>query len=228
MVKIIILGNQTCNFHIGKAQTSLLIKFNNQNLVYDFGYMVYNNLKKLGFSNNSISSVIISHFHPDHFSDLLPFFHSCLYSKDIREKELVIYSNSYVKNLKEILKKALLNPPEFDEIFKFKEINENLRFGELIFKVNFSYHHKNISLKFKDISITGDLDFTKDDLNFFKNSKLCFLNSGNLNENEIISFKENLNIDKLVVLHSYRNLDKNFLLKKDIVVAEEFTEFLVK
>ncbi len=230
--KIIILGSGTCNIEPDKANTSLLIKYNNENIIYDFGYRVYSNLIKLGFSNENISRIIISHSHPDHFCDLIPFLHSCFYSKNKKKNLLYLYSGKEFLEIINMIRRLLPAPDNFNEIVKIKIIKSDGIFyiKDLKIKTLFSNHSSNISIKFKlndkDIAITGDIDIKKDNLNFFKNTDICFLNSGKLNINEILNLKKLLNIKKLILLHSYLSIKDTDLLQRDnIIIGKDFQSF---
>jgi len=227
--KIVILGSGTCNIEKDRANSSILISINATNIIYDFGYRVFFRLKQLKLKQDNISHVIISHFHPDHFCDLIPFIHSGFYSSIDRRREILnIYTNSDGERFLKIIKELLLNPIEFDRLINLNVLSENHQF--IIDSVNFSFqystHFKNISLKFylndKLITISGDIDFENDNLAFFEGSDFCFLNSGDLTLEKILDFKNKYKIKNLIILHSY-NMNK--ISKEGIIIAEDLMEF---
>jgi ribonuclease BN (tRNA processing enzyme) len=92
MLKITILGSGTANLDPNRNAASVLIQRNNINFVYDFGRGTAIQLSKLGLKQADIQHIILSHYHPDHVSDLLPFLHAASWSQiDKRTDELTIY-----------------------------------------------------------------------------------------------------------------------------------------
>ncbi len=227
--KIIILGSGTCNIEIEKANTSLLLYLKKTYILYDFGYRTFLRIKEIGIPTERIEHIIISHFHPDHFSDLIPFLHNAFYSKKTRKNPITLYLNKNGCFFIEQIKKLLLEPPNFEKLIKIKQVseNQNIVINNIIFNTQMSHHFSNISIKFfnrnKTISITGDIDFLKDNLEFFKNSHFCFVNSGKLDNFALKEFKNKLEIKNLIVLHSYNKIIED--TKNNIFLGKDLLEF---
>lgn len=98
MSKITILGSGTTNLSPTRNAASVLIQRGGKNLVYDFGRGTATQLAKLGLKQNDIQHVVLSHYHPDHVTDLLPYFHAASWSQiDKRTKNLTIYGQPSIE-----------------------------------------------------------------------------------------------------------------------------------
>jgi len=124
--------------------------------------------------------------------------------------------------------KKFFSSEKFDNLVKLHNIEnkENFKINNVVFHKSISNHLSNISIKFQIanrlISISGDIDFYKDNLKFFENSDLCFFNSANLKEMEILEFKKRYKIKKLIVLHNYRNLNIDY---ENVISGKDLMEF---
>jgi ribonuclease BN (tRNA processing enzyme) len=82
-MKVTILGTGPACPGPGEACSGFLVEKNEQKILIDFGTGVISNLQYY-CAITDVSSIVITHMHPDHFLDLIPFRYALRYS-DIRE-----------------------------------------------------------------------------------------------------------------------------------------------
>ena len=113
MMKVIVLGSGT-NVPSRRAAAGYLVK-TDTNFVMDFGYRTFYNLSQVT-DRKKISHILISHLHPDHYEDFIPFFQNAVYeSKKSSRKDVTVIGPPGTKRLFS----AMLNFPSFDGA-KFK------------------------------------------------------------------------------------------------------------
>jgi ribonuclease BN (tRNA processing enzyme) len=149
-MELIILGSGTYFPELKRHCSGYLLKIGKQNLVFDFGRGTLDNLIKLGVEYYHIDRIFISHTHPDHFSDLIPFLHIALVEPSesrLRKKDVIIYGPKGIKKTIHYILRAF-NLGEYKPKYKVK-IKE-LTDGSLVKDKNWnvkSYlveHSKNI------------------------------------------------------------------------------------
>ncbi|TNF70961.1 MAG: ribonuclease Z, partial [Acidobacteria bacterium] len=184
-------------------------------VVYDFGRGVATRLAELGVKQDEIEHVVLSHFHPDHFSDLIPYLHGGLYSQiDPRTTDLHIYGP---RGLEELGEKLL-------DLAGFTDLEEEMRPFEVhlheidddkltIDGREFTYSDLppagNHGLKF-DVegcvyALTGDSHFHEQEIEFLRGVDLGVIDSGHLEKTEIIELAV---ARRLVCSHLYQELDE--------------------
>jgi len=86
------------------------------NLLLDMGPSIIKQLLKRGVTLEEIDAIFISHFHPDHVSDLIPFLFATRYQMGYKRKRPVkIYGCEGIKEFLSLLSQAFdgtIDPPE--------------------------------------------------------------------------------------------------------------------
>lgn len=91
MISFTILGSGTCVPRSNRASPGFFLKIGNDKILLDCGSGTLRQLIKAGGDYKTIDLLIISHFHPDHASDLAPFLQALNYTPRFdRKKELKI------------------------------------------------------------------------------------------------------------------------------------------
>ena len=72
MARLTLLGTGTCQLEDGRTASSALIELDDLRLVFDCGRGVAARLAELGYRQDQLPHIVISHFHADHVSDLVP------------------------------------------------------------------------------------------------------------------------------------------------------------
>jgi len=93
-MKITILGSGSYQPEYRRHSASHLVQIGEQNLVFDFGRGVLDQLQKSGVEYHQIDKIFISHLHSDHWSEIAPFLHIALAepsTNKLRKKDVSIY-----------------------------------------------------------------------------------------------------------------------------------------
>lgn len=198
--------------------SAALVELDELTLVYDFGRGVATRLAELGVKQDEIEHVVLSHFHPDHFSDLIPYLHGALYSQiDPRTVDLHVYGP---EGLEELGEKLL-------DLAGFSELEEESRPFQVhlheidgdqltIDSRDFAYTHLppagNHGLKFdlngEIYALTGDSHFHEQEIEFLRGVDLGVLDSGHLKKIEIVELAVASAAERLVCSHLYQELDE--------------------
>jgi ribonuclease BN (tRNA processing enzyme) len=213
--KLTILGTGTCQLDPARAASSVLIETGISRVLFDIGRGICLRLSELGLKNDDIEHVVISHFHPDHVSDLIPFLHAASWSRsDPRTRDLFIYGPS---GIKELVSKfiALFGPNELTrEHFKVNVI-ELVDGSNIIANYNFNFvplppagnHGLQFQFGSKLIALTGDSHFHQAEIDFLKASEIAVIDSGHLKPIEIVELACASQPSLLICSHLYRELD---------------------
>lgn len=241
--KITLLGTGTCQVQKERMASSVLIELPNLRVVYDMGRGITQKLfADLKFKNNDIEYIVISHFHPDHVSDLIPFLQAASWSRtDPRSHVLHLYGpvglqDHFNKLLKLYLDSTNLNKDTFKVIIH--EIKEN---NLKINGVNFDFSElppaNNHGLKFefnkKICAITGDSNFHLQEIDFLKNVDLAIIDAGHPSDEEIVELAIKSQAKIIVCSHLYRELDEKRLNKQakekgyrgKLIIGEDLMKF---
>lgn len=230
--KLTILGSGTCNLLADKAAASVLIEKNDMRLVYDFGRGVAVRLTDYGLKQDDIEHIFLSHFHPDHVTDLYPYLHAALWSQvDPRTKDLTIYGP---KGTEEFMEKmfSVFNWHEFGRFkVNVQDVeNEITIAGEAIKVKDLQHSH---GLSFDKIAIAGDASLNDALVQLLDSAKLAVFDAGHLTNDEICNLAAAVQVERLVCSHQYRPLDEsalNISAKKlgfngMIIVADDLMKF---
>lgn len=210
--KIIILGSGTCNLDSNCAASSVLIEHGGNRLVYDLGRGVATRLADVGLKQDDVTSIFISHFHPDHITDLLPYLHAASWSQvDQRSRDLHIYGPT---GIKEVIQNILA-------LFGIEELQRNAQvivhevedtkgtIGGIELEVVDLHHSR--GLRIGDIAIAGDSDLHTDLIHHIKDARIAIIDAGHITDEEIISLAVQSKAQTIICSHQYRQLDGNQL-----------------
>lgn len=233
MNKMTILGSGTCNLLADKAAASVLIEKNNMRLVYDFGRGVATRLVEAGLRQDDIEHIFISHFHPDHVTDLYPYLHAASWSQvDARTKDLTIYGPAGTKAFLE----------KMFSVFGWSQLGRNFTVtvrdverevviaGETLEVKDLQHSH---GLKLGGVAIAGDAGLGEPLVQLLDSAKLAVFDAGHLTDDEICELAARTQAEKLVCSHQYRALDEARLnatakalgFHGTIIVAKDLMEF---
>jgi len=87
-VKLTVLGSGTGWPRLDRNAPGYLVK-SDINLLLDMGPCVIKQLLKIGVTLENIDAIFISHFHPDHVTDLIPFLFATRYEMGYKRRDSV-------------------------------------------------------------------------------------------------------------------------------------------
>lgn len=104
-MRLTVLGSGTGWITSKRGAPGYLVSYQDFHLLLDLGPGTIKQLLKTGLTINDISAIFISHFHPDHITDLIPFLFAMRYQLGYLRKEsvhLYVHKNfsSFYENLK--------------------------------------------------------------------------------------------------------------------------------
>lgn len=188
-MKLTILGSGTGWITLKRSSPAYLVSLEDFHLLIDFGPGTLRQILKVGLTFNEISAIFISHFHPDHISDLIPFLFATRYRLGyIRREGLELIAH---KNFSEVyagLKQAFGNwvcPPEgllnLRLIEKEKDSFKLGPFKAFTLKVNHNPESLALKLEFqgKTLIYSGDTGFWEPLIDFAKGADLLILECAN-------------------------------------------------
>lgn len=221
-----LLGVGTCSIIPGQVTTSALIRREGQNVLFDIGRGVANALAAYGVKQDDLQHIVLSHFHPDHISDLIPYLHGAAWSKvDRRTKDLAIHGpfgvrvqimrllslfgaddfrnpspeGRYEIRINEVMSEALvINDQHFDFISLPPCGNHGIRFrgGSELF------------------ALTGDGQTHEELVAFLRGVDVAVIDSGHITDEAILALAAESQAKTIVCSHLYRDINGGALTKR--------------
>lgn len=250
-MKITILGSGTSVFSIERASSSVLVQTKSLNLLLDAGTGCTRRLLEKGFDISCLNGIFLSHFHPDHSSELVPVLFSLKYgNKYVSDEKFLLLGGPGINNFYKKLKNVYGHWIDLEgrlEIVEFDKNNdEKFEFNDIkmeTFPVNHrpeSVAVKITSEKGKVFVYSGDMDITPGFENFIKKSDLLVIESampdhlkaeGHLTPSLAAAIALEGDVGKLVLTHFYPECERDDFLagaekifKKKIKLAADLME----
>ena len=216
MARLVLLGTGTCQLDDGRAASSVLVELDGLRLVFDCGRGVAARLAELGYRQDRLSHIVVSHFHADHVSDLIPWLQAGSWSQtDPRSRDMHLWGPPGLRRLVEgwldlFGASSLVNPDRFAvELHElpagaFTIDGRELEFADLPPAGN---HGLGFTLDGKRYALTGDSGFHQEEIQFLTGRELAVIDSGHLSNEEIVDLAARSQVRRLVCSHLYRPLD---------------------
>jgi len=214
MSNITLLGTGTCEIQYERRASSVLIQLDGMPVLFDCGHGVVQRLLEAGVQYNELSHIIVSHFHPDHVSDLVPFLHAGAWSRrNPRTTDLHIYGppgiQQFIDGLKSLFGASALQQPAYD-ILVHEVDGERFSIGSYDFDFISLPPAGNHGLRFtwrdKQYAITGDSNFHEKEIAFLRQVDLAIIDSGHLEDDEIVQLAAASQAKTIVCSHLYREI----------------------
>ncbi len=211
---ITLLGTGTCELELERRASSVLIELDDTPILFDCGHGTLQRLLELGLHPNNLQHVILSHFHPDHVSDLIPLLHSGAWSRRYpRTTDLHIYGPLGVRNIIDGIMNVF-NPEAFQQpsysLIVHEVTNEQFQIGKHCFDFvslpPAGNHGIRFASKEKLYAITGDSHFHEEEITFLKHADLAIIDSGHLEDTEIVQLAVASQAKRIVCSHLYRSI----------------------
>lgn len=242
-MEITILGSGTCIPSKTRGSSGYYIETSQSRILLDCGNGTTWKLEQIGVYFADISHIFISHMHPDHTSDLIPFLFANKYPYNRkRTRPLEVWGPTGFKDFLYKLNKLYnnwLNPEllivneftspyiEFDD-FKLTSKPANHSIDGLIYKIDSGD---------KSIVYSGDTDVCENIVDLARNADLLIIECstpdgqkipGHLSPKDIIEIANKSNPKKIVLTHFYPRCDEVDILdiikphiKEDCIKAED-------
>lgn len=215
--RIVLLGTGTCQLQSHRMASSALIELGDLRLIYDFGRGIANRTVEVGLKQDDLQHVVLSHYHPDHLSDLIPYLHAACWSQiDNRSKDLHIYGPIGLEvHLMRLL--GLFGPDTLVRREHFRihlhEIREDqLTIGNHIFEFVDLPPADNHGLKLhrggRTYALTGDSSFHRQEIDFLRGVDLAVVDAGHLTDEEILELATETQVPRIICSHLYREADE--------------------
>jgi ribonuclease BN (tRNA processing enzyme) len=248
-VKITIIGSGTMVPSNERNSSGVLIENEGTRSMVDFGYGTLHNLLKRNLTYHDIDRIYITHNHPDHICDLVPFLFASRYPEDPRVKDLEIIAGPGFKQFFDTLMQAFkrwLIPTTF-KIRILEQDEETKNYDGLIVTskkvkhIELSRGYRFESTQGKILAISGDTDYCDEMIDLGKEADLMILEcsmpdnmklKGHLTPTECGKLAKKANCRKLCLTHFYPVCDQKDLREKcsneyvgELFLAEDLMEF---
>jgi ribonuclease BN (tRNA processing enzyme) len=215
MNSITLLGTGTCQIEYERRASSVLLDLDGQPILFDCGHGVVQRLLEFGIAHNTINHIVVSHFHPDHVSDLIPLLHAGAWSRrDPRSTDLHLYGPRGVQRLIDGLMN-LFGPSSFTQpsyMVHTHEITEEhfeieTRSFDFISLPPAGNHGLRFAWGGKRYALTGDSHFHMQEIAFLTRVDLAIIDSGHLEDEQIVQLAAQSQARVIVCSHLYREID---------------------
>ena len=168
-----ILGSGTCVPSLQRSACSALLQINASRLLFDLGAGTMRRLLETATSIFDIRFILVSHFHPDHTGELVPFLFASKYpAANRRSKPLTIIAakgfSDFFNGLKQVYGEWIELAPEVLSVMELDNTGPDMRrFDDFVLK-SIPVKHRKESLAFRvestdgiSIVYSGDTDYSE-------------------------------------------------------------------
>ena len=248
-MKIHILGSGTCIPSTRRGSSSYLVSLDSTNILFDCGNGTTWKLEKIGINYLDIDYIFITHFHPDHNADLIPFLFATKHpAEGKRTKPLYLYGPEGFKNFFNSLNQVYNEWIEPECLV----VNEIDFIGKISDEFTLSFlntPHTDNSLAYKLDSggktavYSGDTDYTDSFIDFSSGADLLIIECslpdrlkrpGHLTPTEVIKIADLSKPKKMVITHMYPVCDEEHIYEQiknstdcEVILGEDFLEIEV-
>lgn len=219
MSLLTLLGTGTCQIEYERRASSVLLELDELPILFDCGHGVIQRLLEAGFRHDQVEHVVLSHFHADHVSDLIPLMQAGAWSRrDPRSTDLHIYGPAGVRRLidgfLQVLGHDALIQPHYQVVVH--EVSEgSFEIGPYTFETHSLPPAGNQGLRFtwnnKHYALTGDSLFHEQEVRLLTGVDLAVIDAGHISDEEIVQLAATTQASVIVCSHLYRELDARAL-----------------
>ena len=231
MSTLTLLGTGTCEIEPERRASSVLLELDGTYILFDCGHGTMQRLLEIGVQHSSIEHIVLSHFHADHVSDIIPFLQAGAWSRrNPRKMDIHIYGPSGTKKLIDGLLNVFgpnaLQEPSY-QIVVHEESGEQRPVGPYHFDFISLPPAGNQGLRFiwngKLYAITGDSYFHDAEVAFLRDVDLAVIDSGHIEDEEIVQLAVSSRAGTIVCSHLYREISAPVLQKAAATAGYEGT-----
>jgi ribonuclease BN (tRNA processing enzyme) len=210
-----LLGTGTCQIEFERRASSVLLRLAGTSILFDCGHGIVQRLLEVGVQHNQVDYIVLSHFHPDHVSDLIPFLQAGAWSRrNPRNTDMHIYGPVGVKRLvnglMDIFKPSSFQQPSYS-IVVHEVVEEHFSIGTQRFDFISLPPAGNHGLRFtwrsRRYALTGDSYYHNEEIAFLKDVDLAVIDSGHIEDDDIVALALASRAKHIVCSHLYREID---------------------
>lgn len=249
-MKLTILGSGTCIPNTKRGSSGYLIQTANSKILLDCGSGTTWKLEQIGTNYLEIDHIFISHIHPDHTADLVPFLFATKYNHyEKRRNPLDIWGGKGFIKFFDALKEAYGNWIVPDDLV-IDEIKGGAQTYEDFKILTTKVPHIESSLAYKitsgekSIVYSGDTDYSESLINLAAKCDLLIIEcaiakdeykiKGHLTPSEVIKTVKAAQPNKVVVTHLYPECDKENVAERirrdvdsEVIEAQDLLEVII-
>ncbi len=217
--RIVLLGTGTCQLQTHRMASSVLVEVAGLRVVYDLGRGIATRLAEIGLRQDDVEHIVLSHYHPDHLSDLIPYCQAGAWSQiDPRTKDLHIYGPIGLEvQLMRLL--SLFGPDTLVREHYRIHLHEIRADRFSIDAREFGFCDlppaDNRGLEFEHAgstyALTGDAHYHEQLVDFLRRAELAVIDAGHPSDDEILELAARTQVPRIVCSHLYRELDEEKL-----------------
>ncbi len=215
MSTLTLLGTGTCQIEHERRASSVLIELDGTSILFDCGHGILQRLLEVGVQHKDLQHVVLSHFHPDHVSDLVPLLHAGAWSRrNQRTSDLHIYGPPGVQDLFNkfvgMFGTNAFQQPGYS-IVVHEVTEEQFQIGPYHFDFISLPPAGNHGLRFrwrgKTYALTGDSNFHEAEIAFLKDVDLAVIDSGHIEDVDIVQLAVISQVKTIICSHLYREIN---------------------
>lgn len=245
-MKLFILGSGTCVPYERRGSSGYALKLTKSTLLLDCGNGTTWKLGKVGINYLEVDHIFLSHFHPDHTADLIPFLFATKYGQGPqRNKPLYIRGAKGFINFLSALEKAYKGWLIPDEL-NLEEIEEGMiKFDDFTLIARKTAHIESslayrIECQGKSLVYSGDTDYSKPLVELAKDADALIIEcslpdelkvAGHLTPTEVVKIAHDSRAKKIIISHLYPICDERDVISlirghtdADVILAEDLLE----
>lgn len=216
MGRLTLIGTGTCQLEDGRTASSVLVELDGLRLVFDCGRGVASRLAALGYRQDQLRHVVVSHFHADHVNDLVPLMQAGSWSRtDPRTRDLHLWGPPGLARLVDgwlelFGADALVCPDGYEVVVHELEAGPFTIEGHRLEFVSLppaGNHGLGLTAGGRRYALTGDSDVHREAIEFLAGRELAVIDAGHPGDEEIVRLAAGSQARRLVCSHLYRRLD---------------------
>ena len=229
MSSLTLLGTGTCQIEFERRASSVLLDLDGLYVLFDCGHGVVQRLLEAGVQHHQVQHIVLSHFHPDHVSDLVPFLQAGAWSqRNPRTQDVHIYGPAgvqrVVSGLMNVFGASSLQQPSY-EVIVHEVMDGQFVIGSHHFEFLSLPPAGNHGLRFawreRTYALTGDSSFHAEEIAFLVRTDLAVIDAGHIQDSEIIDLAVASQVRCIVCSHLYREINAAHLQK--LAVQQGYT-----
>lgn len=248
-MRLSILGSGTCVPYHRRGSSSYALRLPESTILLDCGNGATWKLGMVGINYLEIDHILVTHFHPDHTSDLIPFLFATKYSYgSTREKQLHLWGPPGFISFFSALKEAYGDWIAPKELIVNDIETAELQLEDFILRSAQTLHTENslayrIDSEGKSIVYTGDTAYSESLVKLAEKTDILLIEcsmpdeleaEGHLTPAGVSRIANESRAKKIILTHLYPACDERDILAQirnqthtDVVLAEDLLEITV-